>query len=65
VLARYATTGSEGLLHLGGATVERLWALAEEAEAAGTDEARLDAYAAMRDIVSWLRVPLHSPEVYP
>lgn len=64
VLARFATTGSEGLLHLGGATVERMWATTEAAEAAGTDEARLEAYRALRAMVSWLRVPLDAPGAY-
>jgi hypothetical protein len=32
-----------------------------EAEAAGTDEARLRAYAALKAIVSWLQVPLDDP----
>ena len=65
VLARWATTGSEGLLHIGGATVQRMWALCEAAEEAGTDDARLEAFAALRGIVSWLRVPLVDPEAYP
>lgn len=61
VLARYATTGSEGLLHLGSATVERMWALCEEAEAADRDEARLEAYRSLVGMISWLRVPLQAP----
>ena len=65
VLARWATAGSEGLLQVGGSTVERMWALCEAAEAAGTDEARLDAYERLRQIVGWLRVPLVDPEAYP
>lgn len=58
VLARYATAGSGGLLELGPTMVERLWAPVAEAEAAGTDEARLEAYARLRALLSWLRVPL-------
>lgn len=69
VLARWATAGSEGLLQVGGSTVERMWALCEEAEAAGTEEARraarLEAYERLRQIVSWLRVPLVDPGAYP
>jgi hypothetical protein len=63
VLARYATTGSEGLLHLGSATVERMWALCEEAEAACTDDARLAAYRSLAGMISWLRVPLQAPSL--
>ncbi|MPY93560.1 MAG: hypothetical protein GEV08_11015 [Acidimicrobiia bacterium] len=58
VLARFATTGSEGLLHLGGATVERMWATCEAAEATATDAARLEAYRTLRGMLSWLRAPL-------
>ncbi len=62
VLARFATTGSEGLLHVGGATVERMWAACQTAEEADDDEARLEAYRTLRGMVSWLRVPLNAPE---
>jgi hypothetical protein len=65
VLARWATAGSEGLLQVGGSTVERMWWLCDEAEQAGTDAARLDAYERLRQIVGWLRVPLVDPEAYP
>lgn len=58
VLARWASEGSDALLALGPATVERLWGHIAEAEEAGTDEARLAAYAALRTMISWLRVPL-------
>jgi Family of unknown function (DUF6027) len=64
VLARWATGGSGGLLELGPTMVHRLSAVCESAEADGTDEARLAAYAALRDIVSWLRLPLDDPSVY-
>lgn len=64
VLARWATGGSSGLLELGPTMVHRLSAVCEAAEADGTDEARLAAYAALRDIVSWLRLPLDDPSVY-
>ena len=58
VLAKWATAGSDGLLELGPAMTERLASICDEAEAAGSDEARLAAYAKLRDILSWLRVPL-------
>jgi len=64
VLARYATTGSEGLLQLGGATVRQMADRCAAAEAEATDEARLDAYRALADIVSWLAVPAEDPTVY-
>jgi hypothetical protein len=58
VLARWATAGSEGLLQMGGSTVERMWGLCEAAEADGRDEARLAAYHRLRPMLSWLRAPL-------
>jgi hypothetical protein len=38
--------------------VHRLWAVAEKAEETNTDNARLEAYAQLRQMVSWLRLPL-------
>ena len=58
VLARYATTGSGGLLELGPSMVHRLWEPIEGAERAGDDDARLGAYAQLREMISWLRAPL-------
>lgn len=60
-LVQWAAEGSEGLLALGPRLVERLWAVIEVAEAAGTDEARLDAYDRLRQMISWLRAPLQEP----
>jgi hypothetical protein len=60
VLARWASEGSAGLLELGPRTVERLNAVCEVAEAAGTDEDRLAAYEQLRQMLSWLRLPLES-----
>ena len=55
VLARWASGGSEALLELGVSGVDHLAAAVERAEAAGTDAARLQAYAEVSEIVSWLR----------
>lgn len=57
-LVRWAAEGSEALLHLGPRTIERMWQAVEDAEAAGTDAARLAAYAQLRDMIAWLRAPL-------
>ena len=65
VLARYATSGSGGLLELGPSMVHRLWEPIEAAEAVGTDEARLDAFHQLRQMVSWLRLPLVEEAGYP
>jgi hypothetical protein len=58
VLARWATAGSAGLLELGPSMVHRLWGVVESAEAEGTDAARLGAYEQLRQMISWLRLPL-------
>jgi hypothetical protein len=64
VLAKWATGGSGGLLELGPTMTRRLTAICDEAEAVDTDEARLAAYDQLRQILSWLRVPLDRPETY-
>ena len=64
VLARYATSGSGGLLELGPSMVHRLWEPIERAEGAATDDARLEAYHQLRQMIEWLRLPLVQPEVY-
>ena len=61
VLSRRASAGSETLLSVGPSIVERLLAICERAEEMGTPEARLDAYESMRQIVTWLHIPL-SPD---
>lgn len=61
VLARYCTSGSDALLEMGPRVVRQMDAVVREAEAAGTDEARLRAYQGLRAIVSWLQVPLDDP----
>lgn len=58
VLAKWAAGGSGGLLELGPSMVHRLWEPIKQAEAAATDAARLDAYEQLRQMLSWLRLPL-------
>jgi hypothetical protein len=64
VLAKFATTGSGGLLELGPAMVERLREPVLRAEEIGTDPARLAAYRELAGMLSWLAVPLDDPGVY-
>ena len=40
----------------------RLWSVCETAESAATDDARLAAYAQLRDMIRWLNFPLDDPE---
>jgi hypothetical protein len=58
VLAKWASAGSGGLLELGPSMVHRLWSAVEQAERAGTDTARLEAYDQLRQMLAWLRLPL-------
>ncbi|MHB1447309.1 MAG: DUF6027 family protein [Acidimicrobiales bacterium] len=64
VLAKYATGGSGSLLELGPTMIKRLWEPVEAAEEAGTDHARLAAYDQLRQMLSWLRLPLEDDSIY-
>src|SRR5689334_21900953 len=64
VLAKWATEGSGGLLELGPRMVRRLAANCDDAEAAGTDDARLAAYEQLHGLIAWLQFPLDQPDVY-
>jgi hypothetical protein len=58
VLAKWASAGSGGLLELGPSMVHRLWDPVEKAEGIGSDVARMKAYEQLRQMISWLRLPL-------
>ena len=64
VLAKWATEGSGGLLEIGPRMARRLAAVCDDAEATGTDDARLAAYEQLRQMLDWLRMPLDHPETY-
>ncbi|MHB1924747.1 MAG: DUF6027 family protein [Acidimicrobiales bacterium] len=64
VLAKYATGGSGSLLELGPTMTNRLWEPVEAAETAATDAARLAAYHQLRQMLSWLRLPLEDDSLY-
>ncbi|MBI1734506.1 MAG: hypothetical protein HYR51_04965 [Candidatus Rokubacteria bacterium] len=61
ILARYCTSGSDALLEMGPRVVRQMDEIVRAAEAAGSDDARLHAYAALKGIVAWLQVPLDDP----
>ena len=61
-LVKWSAEGSEALLALGPRTVARMQRVIAEAEDVDTPEARLDAYEALRAIVSWLAAPLGADE---
>ena len=56
VLARWAGSGADALMQMEPVVFQQMQELVEKAEAAGTDQARLDAYEGLRQIVSWLRM---------
>ncbi len=64
VLAKWATGGSGGLLELGPTMARRLAEVCDRADEEDTDGARLAAYAQLRDMITWLRLPLDRPETY-
>ena len=61
VLARWTTSGSDALLEVGPLVVHQMEALIDQAEQEATDDARLKAYDGLRQIVSWLSIPLDDP----
>jgi uncharacterized protein DUF6027 len=62
VLSRYCTSGSDALLEMGPRVVRQMDEIVKRAEAADSDAARLEAYRALKAIVSWLLVPLDDPK---
>ena len=58
ILAKWATSGSEGLLEIGPRVVKQMNDVIAGAETVGDDRARLKAYHALHDIISWLHYPL-------
>jgi hypothetical protein len=62
VLVKWATSGSEGLMEIGPRVVRLMWEVVEGAEAKGTEEARLEAYRTLSQMISWLKYPLDNPK---
>ena len=65
ILAKWAASGSEALLEIGPQIVRQMGDTVANAEASGTDEARLEAYDKLSKIIDWLRVPLDNPQWRP
>lgn len=55
VLVKYAASGAEALLAMTPIVLQQLGAHIEKAETADTDAARLEAYAALRQMIAWLQ----------
>ena len=58
VLGKWASEGAAALLELGPSMVKRLHGVVSDAEAEGTDAARLAAYQKLRGMIGWLHAPL-------
>jgi hypothetical protein len=56
VLVKYATSNADALLMMGPLVLHQMEEHIAAAEAEGSDQARLKAYEALRQIVSWLGV---------
>jgi hypothetical protein len=54
VLVKWAASGSDALLSMTPIVFQQMREQVEKAEAAGTDEARLQAYETLRQIIAWL-----------
>ncbi len=54
VLVKYAASGSDALLALDPIVFRQMRDHVAQAEAEGTDEARLRAYEALRQMIAWL-----------
>jgi hypothetical protein len=64
VLAKWASGGSGGLLELGPVMSRRLLEPITAAEEADSDDARLAAYDQLRQMVTWLNLPLEDDSSY-
>lgn len=56
VLVKYAASNADALLAMGPLVINQMEEHISTAEADGTDQARLKAYDALREVVSWLVV---------
>ena len=54
ILVKWAASGSEALMAMGPIVLQQMQQQVDAAEAEGTEEARLRAYEALRQIVGWL-----------
>ncbi|HEY3836158.1 MAG TPA: DUF6027 family protein [Bryobacteraceae bacterium] len=54
ILVKWTASGADALLSMGPIVVRQMQEKIEDAEQAGTGEARLEAYQALKHIVTWL-----------
>jgi hypothetical protein len=65
VLVRWASDGAAAVMELGPRLVGELCAVVEQAEARGTDAARLEAFERVRAVTAQLRLARERPPVDP
>lgn len=58
VLVKYAASGAEALLTMTPIVLQQLASHIAQAETADTDAARLEAYAALRQMIAWMQAGL-------
>ena len=56
VLVKYAASGADAMLAMGPLVLRQMQDQIDAAELAGTPEARLQAYEALRQIIAWLQI---------
>lgn len=56
ILVKYTVSGADALLAMTPLVLQQMAQHVENAEAAGTDEARLAAYEALRQMIGWLKL---------
>jgi len=56
VLVKYAASGAEALMAMDPIVFRQMREHVERAEAEGSDVAKLKAYAALKDMIAWLRL---------
>lgn len=56
VLVKYAASGADALLTMTPIVLQQMEQHIEKAEVADTDAARLEAYAVLRQMVTWLKI---------
>ncbi len=58
VLVKYAASGADALLNMTPIVLQQMEQHIQQAEAADSDQARLNAYNALRQMVTWLKLGL-------
>lgn len=63
VLVKWAASGADALLTMGPIALDQMRQHVARAEETGTDAARLEAYAALRQMIAWLTAAQDGPDI--